>query len=158
MFVKKIITSFLFVLAGVILVFSPLVSAQVKDCNVEIPSIKWYSIANPGSFLPIVPAQCGSATGTVEPLALTSLPLVFLRLYGFLVSLSFYAIVWVLIAAGVWYIYSGFNDGNVSGPIKYLQGAATGLALILVFYVGLFTILGLLGFKSTGFDIRSFFN
>jgi hypothetical protein len=162
--ILTVLTKLMLILAFVITIASVVsisANAQTAQCQGDFAKIevKWWSIGDPGNFLPIIPASCTlNENGTPQALPLTFIPTLFIRAYGLIVSFAFYLITPVLIGSGLMYMYGGIDQGQVAGAKKWLTNSAIGFFMIISFYFIIFLILGFLDPEGavTGADLSSF--
>lgn len=136
------------------------VFANNSDCDVGQVEVRWWQIASPASFLPVIPANCATEDGVSRPrpLSLNVLPDVLIRLFGFVVSLVWLMLLPTVIFAGIWYTWGGF-DGQVGDkPLSLLRSSFLSIMVLFLFYVGVFTILNLLQADFLETNIKDFFN
>jgi hypothetical protein len=127
-------------------------------CEVDQLEIKWWNIAQPGAFLPLIPPDCAEADGTPQALPISLIGDIMLRGYGLIVSLGFYLIWPVIIFAGLQYMLGGIDQSQTAAAQKTLQNAFIGLILLVSFYMVVFLILGFLGFDTLNTDLNSFYS
>jgi hypothetical protein len=101
-------------------------------------------IVNPQANLPFVPKECGTdVEGKTTAIPVKYFTYVILRVYKFLISLSFYLFALALITLGVTIQYSSINgDYNYISKTKaQFRNAFTGLVMVLFAYYIVYFIL-----------------
>ncbi|MEI6728459.1 MAG: hypothetical protein WCK98_02345 [bacterium] len=116
-----------------------------SSCSAPIVSIKWWDLANPGKFLPVIPNDCAENGDGLKPLSLKTLPTIAIRLFGFLVSLAFALIFPLIVFAGIWYMWGGIDSSGTDQAKKLLLNGLYGWLMLAAFYILVFAVLGLLG-------------
>lgn len=135
-------------------------------CNLPRIEIKWWNALTPGNFLPIIPDNCSTISGSdgsqLRPLSLTLLPAIVMRLYGFLISLAFVLILPVFMFAGIRYMWGGINSSEIGNAKKTLIGTVQTLVILSLFYTIVFGVISLLGgingFNPDSTSLDSFFS
>ena len=123
-------------------------------CKAPIVSVKWWDLANPGKFLPIIPADCSENSDGLKPLSFKVIPTIAIRLFGFLVSLAFALILPLIVFAGIWYMWGGIDGSGSDQAKKLLLNGLYGWLMLAAFYVIIFAGLGLLG-GAKGLDLEN---
>jgi hypothetical protein len=152
---------FMAILISLFGMFSISAQAQTAECegDFRVAEVKWWNVATPGTFLPIIPESCAlNDDGTPQALPLTLLPALFIRAYGLIVALAFYLITPVLIGSGLMYMYGGIDQSQVANAKKWLINSFTGLIMIISFYFIVFLLLSFLDPEGvlTGTDLSNF--
>ena len=124
------------------------------SCSAPIVSIKWWDLANPGKFLPVIPNDCAENGDGLKPLSFKSLPTIGIRLFGLLVSLAFALILPLVVFAGIWYMWGGIDGSGTDQAKKLLLNALYGWLMLAAFYIIVFAGLGLLG-GVNGLDLEN---
>lgn len=125
-----------------------------SSCSAPIVSIKWWDLANPGKFLPVIPNDCAEGSNGLKPLSFKSLPTIAIRLFGFLVSLAFALILPLVVFSGIWYMWGGIDGSGTDQAKKLLLNALYGWLMLAAFYIIVFAGLGLLG-GVNGLDLEN---
>jgi|GEM_PF-4635266 len=134
-------------------------NSSSSGCNVSKTQIRWYSIATPAAFLPIIPTDCASSDGTARPLSLRIVPEIIIRLFGFIISLVWTLLLPTVIFAGIWYIWGGLDGTSSQAAQRLLQNAFLSLLSLFFFFVIVFTFLGLFGANNlASTDLSTIFN
>lgn len=152
-FFKNLMLGF-FLFLNLLSIFTISVFAQ-SECG-EVKEINWWDIANPGEFLPIVPASCSVDGDRVRALPISLIPEMFIRIYGFFVAVGFYLINLMIVASGLFYMYGGVDPGQIQAAKKLLTNSGIGLAMLVLFYQVVFLILGFLKLDLAQTDLNSF--
>jgi hypothetical protein len=128
----KLFRSLSFVVVSVVLFLVGVVgvNAQGQTCSVD-KTISIASVFNPRAFIPIVPASCSEG---IKPLALSVLPDIILRLYGFIVSIGIYFLLLATAVASIVWIYGGFDEGQIANARRIIRNAIVGLLILISSY------------------------
>lgn len=126
-------------------------------CTVPKEEIKWWSLATPTKFLPIIPDSCSKDGNSIKPASLNAIPAIILRAYGFLCGLAFYLLTPLFAYYGIIYILGGVSSGQTESAKKALQNAFIAIIILSLFYTIVFAALGILG-NTTSFESLSLTN
>jgi hypothetical protein len=125
-------------------------TATGGTCTITTTVIKWTSLFTISSFWPIVPDTCAvttTASGSVQlqALPINILPVIALRLYGFICSLAFYLLFPLFLFNGLYYIWGGVNSGQIETAKKNMINSFIAVCVLASFYVVVFGVISLLG-------------
>jgi hypothetical protein len=128
-------------------------------CGISSPKIKWYNLATPGAFLPIIPADCGQNGDKILALSPVLIPKIAIRLYGLIVSLLFYLLTPVFIIAGVMWVSGGILGENLVNQAREVFGKTVGaIIFVSMFYLTVFFVFSLFGAENVlDVDLSQFF-
>jgi hypothetical protein len=130
-----------------------------SGCGISSPKIKWYNLATPGAFLPIIPADCGQSGDKILALSPVLIPKIAVRLYGLIVSLLFYLLTPVFIIAGVMWVSGGIFGENLVNQAREVFGKTVGaIIFVSMFYLIVFFVFSLFGAENVlDVDLSQFF-
>lgn len=132
---------------------------SAAGCSPTKSEIRWYSIATPAAFIPIIPETCAQNDGKIQPLSLKIVPEIVIRFFGFMISLVWLLLLPTVIFAGIWYTWGGI-DGTSSGAAqRLLQNSLLSLLSLFFFFIIVFTFLNLFGAgRLASTDLSTLFN
>jgi hypothetical protein len=132
------------------------------ECEPEQIQIRWWNLATPGTFLPIIPSECALQDGTTlpRPLSLSVLPAILIRMVGFFTSLVWLCLLPLVIFSGIWYMWGGIDQKSTQVVITLLKQSFLGIMFLFLFYVAVFGILSILQptFLQEDTNLSSFFS
>lgn len=133
------------------------VNASNEGCKVK-GKITMTDILNPGSFFPVIPAECSTSNGKPVPLSIALIPDIAIRFFGALASFIFYLFFVITTVTGIMWIYGGIDPSQATQAKKNFQDAFVGLVLVVSVYMVVNTVLiSLLRVRFTYTDMDSFF-
>lgn len=103
-------------------------------------------------FIPIIPKECSG-----QALDLQDAGTVLLRLYGFIASLIWYLVSFIVIFSGMMWIWDGIDGNQAAQAKKNLADAAYALLIVFSTFIIINTILGLIGGANLITGIGKFF-
>lgn len=134
-------------------------NSSPTSCSPSKSQVRWYSIATPATFIPIIPTECATNNGQIQPLSPRIIPEIIIRLFGFMISLVWLLLLPTVILAGIWYIWGGFDGTSSQAAQRLLQNALLSLLSLFFFFIIVFAFLGLFGAGNlASTDISTLFN
>jgi hypothetical protein len=133
-------------------------SSTTSTCKIDKASIRWYNIATPATFIPIIPQECGQDGTTIKPLSITIIPDIIVRFFGFMISLVWVLLLPTIIFAGIWYMWGGIDGTSAAAATSLLRNSLLSLLSLFFFFIIVFTVINLLGgSRLLSTDISSLF-
>jgi hypothetical protein len=130
--------------------------------------IKIWDLPNISAFLPIIPAACALDGENVQPLGVTALPDILIRVVGFMFSFAFYILPFAFVLLGFNLALKPFDPSinknqfqeiTTLGRLiaKQIGQIVFGIIIIVFAYTVVFTILRLFNFSSDYTNLDKFF-
>lgn len=130
-----------------------------SGCEISSPKIKWYNLATPGAFLPIIPGDCSQKGGKILALSPVLIPKIAIRIYGLIVSLLFFLLTPIFIIAGLMWTFGGFFGEELITKAKAVfKNTFMSIVFVSMFYLIVFFVFSLFGAQNVlDVDLSQFF-
>jgi hypothetical protein len=162
-----VIFTLFFAFSGVVSAADTGVKPPLENCSGIKTDLTITALLKPSTFVPVIPNECsqdvaknGNVTGA-KALSLSAFPVILVRIYGLLSSLTFFLTGFNLIFVSIRYSYAAFDPGEATKALGSIQESATSLFLVLSAYIIINTIFSTIfkiPLKTDASDLQAFFN